>query len=61
MKELMQQLDIGRTGSSLLSSYIEMTASIEGRDKATKVVQYGARFFCWYFSSIAGDLEMEQR
>ncbi len=57
----MQQLDIGRTGSSLLSSYVEMTASIEGRDKATKVVQYGARFFCWYFSSIAGDLEMEQR
>ncbi len=57
----MQQFDAGRTCSSLLSSYVKMTDSSEGRDKVTKVVQYGASFFCWYFSSIAGDLEMEQR
>ncbi len=57
----MQQFDICRTGSSLLNSYVQMTASFEGKDKVTKVVQYGARFFCWYFRSIAGDLEMEER
>ncbi len=58
---MQQQVDVSRVCSSMLSNYIKMTSSSEGRDNVTKVVQYGARFFCWYFSSIAGDLEMEQR
>lgn len=35
-----------------LAAYVKMSTSLEGRDKMTKIMQYGARFFYWYFKSL---------
>ncbi|CAM9833966.1 unnamed protein product [Chrysoparadoxa australica] len=36
-----------------LKSFVEMSSTLNGRDKLTKLLQYGARFFVWYFQSIS--------
>ncbi|CAM9923660.1 unnamed protein product [Phaeothamnion confervicola] len=52
LAHVMQLVSAGVDSKASLSlgSYLSMSTKLEGRDKLTKIMQYGARFFVWYFS-----------
>eukprot|EP00611_Tribonema_gayanum_P019575 TRINITY_DN3415_c0_g1_i1.p1 TRINITY_DN3415_c0_g1~~TRINITY_DN3415_c0_g1_i1.p1 ORF type:complete len:316 (+),score=110.57 TRINITY_DN3415_c0_g1_i1:155-1102(+) len=44
-----------------LAAYVQATQKLEGRDKLTKIVQYGSRFLFWYFKNVAPNGELADK
>ncbi|KAG5191453.1 peroxisomal biogenesis factor 11-domain-containing protein [Tribonema minus] len=44
-----------------LEAYVQTTSKLDGRDKVTKIMQYGARFLSWYFTSVAPNKALQER
>eukprot|EP00611_Tribonema_gayanum_P009048 TRINITY_DN18764_c0_g1_i1.p1 TRINITY_DN18764_c0_g1~~TRINITY_DN18764_c0_g1_i1.p1 ORF type:complete len:346 (-),score=121.79 TRINITY_DN18764_c0_g1_i1:259-1200(-) len=44
-----------------LEAYVQTTGKLDGRDKVTKIMQYGARFLSWYFTSVTPNKALQER